>query len=514
MLDVFRQLCTLRFMARSPWLVKRRVEEEDRPSGHHWTRGWFILDVPNSLVGILRSLRRNELSSRDLAEAAIARHEAFGSRLNAYRLFVPESARARAAEADAAFAAGRDLGLLQGIPASVKDLFGVSGLPTHAGTPHRLPPPWEREGPVIARLQQQLAVITGKSHTVEFALGGLGTNRHYGSPVNPWDAVDQRISGGSSSGAGVSLLEGSALVALGTDTTGSVRMPASMTGTVGLMVSHGRWSTEGIVPVAPLLDAPGLLTLTVADLLPAFLALDAAQGDTWAEIERPHGRSLAGCRIGVAPRFFWEDCDPGIAEGTEAALREIEKRGAVLVPVGLPDPAAVHALFQEGHLSTAAVYGMIRSEFPAWWDDLDDNVKQRLETHGARLPAYEYVRRLRTIEQWMREADRLLSDVDAVALPTVSVTPARVADLAAPDAYRRHNLAASRNCAVIALLGLVALSLPVALDARGMPVGLQFAARHGRDLDLIRLAMTCEEVLGTARQRLGTPPLLRRQDPP
>ena len=146
----------------------------------------------------------------------------------------------------------------------------MAGLPTYAGTPQRLPPKWEQEGPIVGRIQQQLGVIVGKSHTVEFALGGLGTNRHYGSPYNPWDASHQRISGGSSSGAGVSLLERSALVALGSDTTGSVRMPASMTGTVGLMVSHGRWSTDGIVPVAPILDAPGLLTLTVADLLMAF----------------------------------------------------------------------------------------------------------------------------------------------------------------------------------------------------------------------------------------------------
>jgi aspartyl-tRNA(Asn)/glutamyl-tRNA(Gln) amidotransferase subunit A len=471
-----------------------------------------IADAP--LLAILRALRQNEISSRDLADAAIARHVAFGDRLNAYRMFLPEMARARAEKADQAFAAGRDLGPLQGIPVSVKDLFGVTGLPTYAGTPQKLPRRWEQEGPLVGRLQAQLGVIVGKSHTVEFALGGLGTNRHYGSPHNPWDERDQRISGGSSSGAGLSLLEGSAFVALASDTTGSVRMPASMTGTVGLMVSHGRWSTEGIVPVSPVLDAPGLLTLTVADLIPAFLALDSGTTHPWDEIAALQSRSLAGCRVGVPRRLFWDGCDPGIAEGVEAALAEIEAAGARLVPIELPDPAAVYDMFQNGHLSTAAVYGMIRSEFPQWWETLDPNVRERLELHGAHLPAHEYVRRLRTIEGWMRAADAALADVDAVATPTVSVTPARVADLATADAYTKHNLAASRNCAVVALLGLAAISLPVALDAARMPVGLQLAARHGHDAELIGLAFAVERVLGSRAQRLGQPPMLARQSVP
>ncbi|MBV9220763.1 MAG: amidase, partial [Methylobacteriaceae bacterium] len=334
------------------------------------------------------------------------------------------------------------------------------------------------------------------------------------SPYNPWDARDQRISGGSSSGAGVSLLEGSALVEIGSDTTGSVRMPASFTGTVGLMVSHGRWSTDGIVPVAPILDAPGILTRTVADLVLAFLALDGRPARTWnedaAEFE---SRPLNGSRIGIPRTLFWDDCSEGVAEGVETAIAEIEKAGAKLVPVEMPEPAAVYEMFQSGHIGTAAVYGMIRGEFSEWWDTLDPNVRDRLERHGASLPAYEYVGRLRRVEGWMRAADAVLADIDAIAFPSVSVTPARLADIATADAYRAHNLAASRNSAVAALLGVTALSLPVALDKAGMPVGLQLAARHGSDPDLIALALSCERVLGTRGQRLGEPPLLAKYAP-
>jgi aspartyl-tRNA(Asn)/glutamyl-tRNA(Gln) amidotransferase subunit A len=465
-----------------------------------------IFDAP--IIDIAHALRRGSVSSRSLIEAAIARHEARGALLNAYRTFAPDLARARADEADRAFSAGRDRGLLQGLSVSVKDLFGVAGLPTYAGTPRRLPSQWEVEGGLVRRLREQLAVIVGKTHTVEFALGGLGTNSHYGSPYNPWDAKEQRISGGSSSGAGVSLLEGSALVALGSDTTGSVRMPASMTGTVGLMVSHGRWSTDGLLPVSPLLDAPGLLTRTVADLLGAFLALDASDAKVWDDLERLSDRPLTGSRIGVPRVLLWSDCSPGIAEGVERALVEIERAGAKLVSVELPEPQAVFDMFQNGHLSTAAVYGMIRSDFPEWWSTLDPDVQDRLLRHGSKLLAHEYVLRLRLVESWMRAADAQLMDVDAIAVPTISVTPARVADLTTADDYRVHNLAASRNSAVIALLGLTALTLPVALDAAGMPVGLQLAARHGSDSKLIALAYACERAIGTRAQRIGEPPLL------
>jgi aspartyl-tRNA(Asn)/glutamyl-tRNA(Gln) amidotransferase subunit A len=461
-----------------------------------------------SLSEALRRLRRGELSSRALTEAAIERHRKFGGRLNAYRSFAPDTALRRASEADKAFSEGRDLGPLQGIPVSVKDLFGVDGMPVYAGTPRRLPSKWEQEGPLVARLQAQLGVIVGKSHTVEFALGGLGTNRHYGSPYNPWDPKEQRISGGSSSGAGLSLLEGSALVAIASDTTGSIRMPASMTGTVGLMISHGRWPIEGIVPVSPILDAPGLLTLTAADLAPAFLALDGSAGKFEEELAWFESGELAGVRIGVAEGLFWEGCSPGIAEAVNEALGELERRGVELVPVELTELSAVYEMFQDGHLSAAAVYSMIRNEFPDWWETLDNDVRDRLTRHGAELPAHEYVRRFRRIEDWMRAASASLDGLDAIALPTISVTPARVADLEGVDAYREHNMSASRNSAVIALLGLCALSMPAGFDAARMPVGLQLASRHGRDADLIRLAIACERVLGTRPERMGEPPLL------
>ena len=191
-------------------------------------------------------LRDGKLTARALAEEAIANHERCGKALMAYSQWAPDHVRKCAAAADAAFAAGSHVGALQGIPTSVKDLFAVAGFPTYAGSPRRLPEKFETEGPVVATLRRQLATLMGKTHMVEFAFGGTGHNAHYGAPRNPWDANAHRSPGGSSSGAGVSLAEGSALLALGSDTAASVRLPAAMTGNAGLKLTKGRWSCDGI----------------------------------------------------------------------------------------------------------------------------------------------------------------------------------------------------------------------------------------------------------------------------
>ncbi|HEY1505885.1 MAG TPA: amidase family protein [Stellaceae bacterium] len=164
------------------------------------------------MVELARLMGEGEVRARALAEEAIANHDRLGKPLMAYSQWAPDHARKCADAADAAFAIGARAGSLQGIPASIKDLFAHSAFPTYAGSPKRLPAKFEQDGPVIASLRRQLATITGKTHMVEFAFGGTGHNAHYGSPRNPWDAKEHRSPGGSSSGAGVSLCEGSAML--------------------------------------------------------------------------------------------------------------------------------------------------------------------------------------------------------------------------------------------------------------------------------------------------------------
>ena len=461
-----------------------------------------------SLTALAGALRAGETTAEAIAREALARHEAVGERLDAYKTWDGERALDQARWADAALAQGRDLGPLLGVPVSLKDLYGVPGLPTFAGSPRRLPAEWERPGPAVAALLGQGAVITGKTHTVEFAFGGLGTNPHWGTPRNPWDARDHRVPGGSSAGAGVSLAEGSALVAFGTDTAGSVRIPASMTGQVGLKTTHGRWSLAGIVPLSPSLDTAGLLARSAADAAFAFAAVDPAIGPARADafLRRLADVEAADLRLGVCDDYFWEDCSPGIAEAVEAALDELAREGARRKPVALPELPEVNRIFRKGGLVAVELYVFLSSVLPDWLDTIDDNVKQRM-AEADTLTASAYLDRVRILGDLAARVDERLAAVDVLVTPTVSVTPPTLAEIAEPGAYRDANMAALRNTSVVNYLGLCAVTLPVGLDAAGMPVGLQLVARGGSDERLLAAALAIERVLGTGRERFGPPPI-------
>ncbi|HZD03544.1 MAG TPA: amidase, partial [Longimicrobiales bacterium] len=269
------------------------------------------LDRP--LTDIAKALRLRKVSAAELVEEAILRHEARGEALHAYKLFDAQGARRAARRSDDVLAAGADAPPLCGLPVSVKDLYGVEGLPTFAGTARPLPERWSRDGWLVARLREQAAVVMGKTHTVELAYGAIGINPFWDTPRNPWDARVHRIPGGSSSGAGVSLHEGSAVLALGSDTGGSIRIPASMTGVVGHKTTKGRWPTDGVVPLSETLDTVGALTRSVADAAWFFGAVDPGLGEPGALLERLSARAGAGFRIGVARCGIRDDCAPDIA---------------------------------------------------------------------------------------------------------------------------------------------------------------------------------------------------------
>ncbi|MBT6117512.1 MAG: amidase [Rhodospirillaceae bacterium] len=453
-------------------------------------------------------LRDGRLTALALAEHAIARHERFGAALGAYIHWDPEALRTGAKAADALFAAGVDLGPLQGVPVSVKDLFGVRGMPTQAGSPKRLPARFEEEGSVVRAVRKGGGVVTGKTHTVEFAYEGLGVNPHLGSPRNPWDAATHRCAGGSSSGAGVSLIEGSALVALGSDSGGSVRMPATVTGTVGLKPGHGRWGIDGIVPFCPTLDSPGPLTRTVDDAAVAFAAIDPHCDRAGFEAALA-ATSVADARLGLAETHFWADCDPGIAEGVRAALGELEGAGASLRAIDFPEAVEGYAEGMRGHIVAAEFHALMRAELPDWLETLNPILKERLEVHERpwEIPAVDYYDNLRAVRALQARADERLRRVDAIVCPTVVMTPPPVAEIVDLASQRGPNLRIHNNAYLVNILGLSALTMPVALDAAGMPVGLQLIARSGNEERLLALACAFERTLGTARRRLGVAPM-------
>src|SRR4051812_44900281 len=369
--------------------------------------------LSRALVEIARDLRERRLTARELIEGAITRHERFGERLHAYSLWAPEQARAVASAADTAFAAGVSVGPLQGMPVSLKDLFAAAGYPCFAGSSRRLPAdPWERDGPLVTTLRRQLGVIMGKTHMVEFAFGGTGQNSHHGAPYNPWDAIAHRSVGGSSSGARVSLLEGSALLAFGSDTAGSVRIPACMTGNAGLKVTLGRWSTEGVVPLSFSFDTPGLLARSVSDLAYGFAALDPAGIDPPSFIAQAGTRDLTGIRLGIGDRFLWRDCDPGIAETVQEAVNTLVRAGAVACDFTFPEVEAAYGVFLEGGLSAIELRSFLDRKLPEWLDQLDPVIAPAVRNAEA-LGAREYLARVARLKNLAQEAAPLL---DALTL--------------------------------------------------------------------------------------------------
>ena len=439
------------------------------------------MDLP--LPEIAARLADGRLRARELTEAAQARHD---PRLNAYKTWAPEFALRQADAADAAFAAGNCLGRLQGIPVSVKDLYGVAGLPVFAGSPRELPAPWQREGPLVRALRNQLAVLMGKTHTVEFAFGGLGTNAHWPAPWNPQDRKVHRAPGGSSSGAGVSLGEGTALLALGTDTAGSVRIPASVTGNAGIKTTKGRWSTEGVVPLSPTFDTTGLLARSVADLAFAFQQLD---GTALMPLQ-----DLNGVKLAIAESFFWEGTSPGVAERVAEALQMAEGAGARTKELALPATAELFEIYHKGGIVSCELYRFLSSELPVWIETLDPRVRWRMEA-GKLLPAWEYLQRTERYSALAAGAIEALRDVDALVSPTVPISPPPVAELAGDEVYMRTNMLTLRNTCVASFLGLCAVTLPCGRDAIGMPVGLQLMGRPGSETRLLAIAAGLERLL-------------------
>jgi len=459
------------------------------------------------IAEIAELLGECKLKARALAEEAIANHERFGPKLMAYSQWAPEHARKCADAADAAFSVGSRAGSLQGIPTSIKDLFAVAGFPTYAGSPWRLPPKFEIDGPVVANLRRQLATVMGKTHMVEFAFGGTGQNAHYGSPRNPWDATAHRSPGGSSSGAGVSLCEGSALLAFGTDTAASVRLPAAMTGNAGLKLTKGRWSTEGIVQLSFTLDTPGILARSMADAGFSFAALDPDLGDGFAFL-RGVPTGVDGIRIGIADPWFWDGCENSIGEIVRGAIDSLARAGAVVKEAPLPEARDAFAVFAEGGLSGIELRAFLDRELPDWLATIDPVNAPALK-NAENLSAREYLaRRLRLLEAAKSAAARF-DHVDVIATPTVMFTPHVLTDEASPAKFWAHNRNIVHNLVPANYLALCAATLPVGLDRAGMPVGLQLIAMGGDDERLVAIACAAERVLGTPREILGAPPMCK-----
>lgn len=459
-----------------------------------------------SLAEIAAAVETGRVTAEALADAALDRHREFGPLLGAYITMEPERVIAQARASDALRRTGQAPDALLGVPVSVKDLYGLAGYPTYAGTPRRLPPDWEREGFLVSRLRRLGATFTGKTHTAELARSGLGINYHHGTPRNPWDRETHRVPGGSSAGAGVSLIEGSALIALGTDTGGSIRIPASMTGTVGFKSSNGRWPIDRVVPLSPTLDCVGGLTRTVADAAWFFAAVDPGSEDPRRSLAGRAPREVAGLRVGLLDCLGWDEAPDDIAACVRDALVELERAGARVMPFSLPEYDATGAIYRRATIPPIEVGAFLASELPDWLPLLHETTARRIR-ECADFPARDYLGILREMARLANLVDDRLREVDALVTPTVPLSPPALADVTELDDYFATMPRTGYATAPVNILGLPALSIPVGLDNAGMPVGLQLIGRAGTDTALLETGRAIERTLGTANERLGRAPL-------
>lgn len=459
-----------------------------------------------SMAEYARRLRERKLSAAALIEECEANYRRNEPEFNAYKTWNGVGALAHAGAADLLLDSRLDLGPLMGLPVSVKDLYGVPGLPVFAGSDTELPETCRQAGPVVREVMRQFGAVVGKTHTVEFAFGGLGLNAHWGTPLNPWSKEGARVPGGSSSGAGVSLVQGSALLALGTDTAGSVRIPASFTGQVGLKTTQGRWSIDGIVPLSASLDTPGLLCRTVEDLIYSFSAIDPARNSYGASEIVP--ARLSGLRIGVPDNFFWDGADASIVACVENAIGSLARAGATVTRLTVPHCDQVYEIFCKGGLAASELAAYMQMNFPEKIPRLDPVVRARVE--GAdNVSSVEYLRRKAVMKLCGEQAAAIFADVDVLITPTVAVPPPLLSEVADAASYGKANLLALRNTSIGNLFGWCALSMPAGMDYNRMPVGMQLMAPPMQEPRLLGIAAAVEQHLGNQFDLLGTAPRRR-----
>ncbi len=442
-------------------------------------------------------LSSGRLTSEDLIHYAIAQHDSKGASLNAYQSWFPNKALAMARRSDQLLSGGMPYRALQGIPISVKDMYGLADYPIFAGSAQELPVKWRRNGPLVNNLAAQNLVFIGKTHTVEFAYGGLGVNNHWGTPRNPWDSINHRVPGGSSSGAGISLWEGSAWIALGTDTSGSVRIPASYTGNVGLKTSRGLWSTDGIVPLSPTLDTAGILTRTVGDAQFAYSAIAYLEDYAFVSAritEQEKFDQHLNFRIGIDDGILWNESNSVITDVCLRALRALEKDNCQLISFTFPEAEQAIELRNVGSPVSVELTEFLQSELPGRIDHLDPVIRERIKISGD-LSATDYLRGRRQISEAQVQVTEHFHAFHAIASPTVPISPPILSEISTPEEYMRQNLRALQNTTVASFLNLCAITIPVGLDALGMPVGLQFMSQAGNESILLALGLRLEKIV-------------------
>jgi aspartyl-tRNA(Asn)/glutamyl-tRNA(Gln) amidotransferase subunit A len=462
-----------------------------------------------TLADLAGAIHARRVSPVEATEACLARIARLDGGLRAFVAVDPERALQAAKAREAELGAGRPLGPLHGVPFAHKDLFAVRGRPAACGTRTAAYFLAEHDATAVARLEAAGAITLGQLNMTELALGPFGDNAHHGDVQNPWRAG--HASGGSSSGSGAAVAARLVAGALGTDTGGSVRLPAACCGITGLKPTYGRVSRAGVMPLSWSLDHVGPLGRTVRDvalLLAAVAGRDPRDATTSARAVPDYlaglDRPLAGLRAGVPDNYYWDGLDPEVETAGRAALRVLAELGAELVEVTVPDPqVAVDVGNVVARAESAAVHARIARESP---HALQPAVRARLEV-GFHITAHDYLQaarlRARLVRTFVRE---VFARVDVLVAPTIP-EPAPSYDAVkagSTEEVLRRMGRFSRLTRPWNLLGVPVLSVPCGFSATGLPLGLQIAGRPFDEATVLRAGHAYEQAAGWWRRR---PPL-------
>ncbi len=375
-----------------------------------------------------------------------------------------------------------------GIPISIKDLFDIKGQVTRAGS-RALDdsPAAEHDAATVARLRQAGFVLIGRTNMTEFAYSGIGINPHFGTPKGAWNRAEGHVPGGSSSGAAVSVLDGMAHGALGTDTGGSCRIPAAYNGIVGYKPTQRRVPLDGSVPLSFTLDSIGPLARSVG----CCAVLDAVLANE--PIVAPSPRPVRSMRLAVPTTIALDDLDAAVAQTFERALKSLASHGAIVERIEMAEFHDIGPMNAKGGFAASESYAWHRYLIESKGAVYDPRVSVRI-LRGEAQSAADYIDLLNERRSLIARVNGRLAPYDALVLPTTANTPPKIADLADDKAFTAANLRSLRNCTVINMIDGCAISLPAHREGE-VPVGLMLAGVGGSDRRIFELAAGMEAVI-------------------
>ena len=439
------------------------------------------------------ALRARRLSVRELTEETLRRIEAANPRLNAFITVTGTAARAQAALLDDELARGVDHGPLHGIPIAHKDNIFTRGVRTTGGSKIFTNFVPKDDATIVNQLNDAGANMIGKTGLHEFAYGITSNNPHFGAIRNPWDT--ERIPGGSSGGSAAAVAAGLVPLATGTDTGGSIRIPASFCGVAGLKPTYERVSRKGVMPLGLTQDHVGVLTGTVRDVALAF-SLIAKHSSGY--VPAPHA-DLRGMRIGVPENFFVERIAPDVMLSFRAAVQTAAALGAHVTEIRLPDVEALNAV---GRIAQLAEVSALLARYLDRRSEMGRDIEVLLE-QGRLIPAIDYLNAQRVRSVLAREFSKIWKHLDCLMTPATPMTAPKIGEMTVVFGSIAEDVrsAATRLTRPFNILGWPALVLPCGFSDTGMPIGLQLAAPPQQEDSLLQAGAALEDAFGIFARR-------------